>query len=486
MKNHCYITTAIPYVNAQPHVGFASELVLADFLARSNKRKGCEVRFQTGTDENALKNVEAAHAAGKSPQAWVDAKADEFRTVAESLQIDFDRFLRTTESAHASAVKAFWQTLRPDDIYKAPYRALYCGGCEDFLFEKDLVEGVCPDHGKAPELVEESNYFFQLTSYQSAIEEWLTSGRVRILPEKRRNEILSFVRGGLRDISISRPASRAKGWGIPVPEDPSQVVYVWIDALVNYIAGVGYPDSTDFQGWWNPNVKKLHVIGRNVWKFHAIYWPALLLSAGLPLPDELVVHGFLTAEGRKISKSLGNAPSPDPLIARFGSDAVRYYLLRLGNPFDDGDFSERTFAVVYESDLVNGLGNLVSRILSLAIKSGIEQVNRDQPPSIDRKFEEACANCRPDEALAILWKRIATINRSIEESKPWELLRNGSLTEAAAIVTPWLIQLKTLASDLEPFLPGTAARITKTLTQKPLRATPLLFPRLSPPGGPSV
>ncbi len=478
MKNHCYITTAIPYVNAKPHVGFASELVLADFLARSNKRKGREVRFQTGTDENALKNVEAAQAEDISPQAWVDAKADEFRTVAEALQIDFDRFLRTTESAHASAVKAFWHALRPEDIYEAPYRALYCTGCEDFLFEKDLAGGVCPDHGKAPEMVEESNYFFRLTSYQSVIEEWLTSGRVRILPEKRGNEILSFVRGGLRDISISRPASRAKGWGIPVPEDSSQVVYVWIDALVNYIAGVGYPGENALREWWNPNVEKTHVIGRNVWKFHAVYWPALLLSAGLPLPDELVIHGFLTAEGRKISKSLGNAPSPGPLIDRFGSDAVRYYLLRLGNPFEDGDFSERTFAAVYESDLVNGLGNLVSRILSLAVKSGIVQVNRDQSPSLDREFDEACENCRPDEALAILWKRIATINRSIEEAKPWELLRRGSVTEAAAIVNHWLVQLKALTADLEPFLPETAGRITAALGKEPLNTIPPLFPRL--------
>jgi methionyl-tRNA synthetase len=480
MKTKTYVTTAIPYVNAQPHVGFALELVQADAIARWDRRAGATVRLQTGTDENAFKNVEAARAAGTDTQTWVDARAAQFRQLADDLGLDYQRFLRTTEAAHGRAVHTLWRALRREDVYVKAYRGLYCSGCEDFLFEKDLVNGECPEHRQPPVEVEESNYFFRLSAYQEQIERWLTGAAVCIRPEKRRNEILQFVRAGLQDISISRLAARSGGWGVPVPGDPSQVVYVWIDALVNYLTGLGYGTDDGWREWWNIDTRKIHVIGRNVWKFHAVYWPALLLSAGLPLPDELVIHGFLTADGRKIGKSLGNAIAPGDYIRRYGADAVRYFLLRAVPPFDDGDFSAGRFAAVYQADLANGLGNLVSRLLTLAVKSGLEGVTlgETEGTECDKEFERAGAEHRHDEALAALWRDIAALNGEIEEAKPWVELQRGNSAPVRAQVDGWLGRVARIARNVEPFLPATSRKIAEILSAQPLRAAAALFPRV--------
>ena len=365
MKRKIYVTTSIPYVNAAPHVGFALELAQADAIARFHRLCGREVRFQTGTDENAIKNVLAAAEQNLTTQELVDRNSQRYRGLLTALHISADEFIRTTEARHRRGVHALWQSLRDGDIYRRTYRGLYCTGCEDFYLEKDLAGGCCPEHGTRPVEVAEENYFFRLSAYQRQIEELLESRRLRVVPETRRNEVLSFVRRGLADISVSRPAGRTGSWGIHVPGDDSQVVYVWIDALVNYISGLGLGSGDDWRPWWSDDVEKIHVIGKNVWKFHAIYWPALLLSAGLPLPNEIVVHGFLTAEGRKIGKSLGNAVDPFGCIETFGADAVRYYLLRAIPPFDDGDFSPVRLHHLYNTDLANGLGNLVSRLTTL-------------------------------------------------------------------------------------------------------------------------
>ena len=384
MKKRSYITTAIPYVNAAPHIGFALELAQADATARCHRASGRTTRLQTGTDENAFKNVEAAAVAGAGTLDWVDSRSGQFRQLADRLHVGYDRFIRTTEEAHVRGVHRFWQSLRPDDIVRKSYSGLYCSGCEDFLFPKDLVNGCCPDHLVAPVEVAETNYFFRLSSYREQLLRWLSSDAVTIRPDWRRGEILSFVRAGLQDISISRPATRSAGWGVAVPGDDSQVVYVWIDALINYLTGLGYGTDDRWQEWWNDDTKKIHVIGKNVWKFHAVYWPALLLSAGLPLPDELVIHGFLTIDGRKIGKSLGNAIAPDDFIQRYGADAVRYFLLRAVPQFGDSDFSADRFAAVYEADLANGLGNLVSRLFTLAARSGLEAVPSLAEPATQR------------------------------------------------------------------------------------------------------
>lgn len=263
-----------------------------------------------------------------------------------------------------------------------------------------------------------------------------------------------------------------------VPDDRSQVIYVWIDALINYVAGLGYGADERWHEGWSRDVRKIHVLGKNVWKFHAVYWPALLLSAGLPLPDELVIHGFLTANGRKIGKSTGNAISPDAFIQRYGADAVRYFLLRSIPAFDDGDFSSTRFAAVYESDLVNGIGNLVSRLVTLAVKSGLASVPASERDRLDSEYESACREYRHDDALKAVWRRIDTVNRQIEATKPWETLQAGDLAAVRTVVVPWLQDLSVIARQIEPFLPTTAGRIRGLLNANPLRTAEPLFPRL--------
>jgi len=355
------------------------------------------------------------------------------------------------------------------------YAGLYCTGCEDFLFPKDLVDGRCPDHQVVPIEVEETNYFFRLSAYQEPLEHWLSSVAVTIRPEWRRAEILSFVRSGLQDISISRPASRSAGWGVTVPDDETQIVYVWIDALINYLTGLGYGTDDSWLQWWEKDTRKIHVIGKNVWKFHAVYWPALLLSAGLPLPDELDIHGFLTIDGRKISKSLGNAVSPDDLILQYGPDAVRYFLLRAVPQFGDSDFSAERFAALYESDLANGLGNLVSRLFTLAARSGLKTGSRLAETSLPRL--EFDLNQPHDEALAAIWTQIDQLNRELEEAKPWVALREGSTTLVREQIAGWLGQLACIAWLIEPYLPSTSCEILTRLRADSLQPIAPLFPR---------
>lgn len=375
-----YVTTTIPYVNAPPHVGHALELVQADAVARYSRLTGSETVFQTGTDENAFKNVEAARSRGIPTQQLVDENSQAFRDLCRALGTSHDSFIRTTEDRHRRGVFEFWRRLGPRDVYKAKYRGLYCPGCEDFYLERDLVDGRCPDHRTRPSVVEEENYFFRLSAYQAEIDELLESDRLRIIPRKRKNEVLAFVRRGLDDFSISREAARAGGWGIPVPGDPTHVIYVWVDALMNYLSGLGFGCEEGWHDFWNEGTRKVHVIGKNVWKFHAVYWPALLLSAGLPLPDEIVVHGFLTVDGQKISKSLGNAIAASEYVQTYGQDAVRHYLLKAVPPFEDGDFSGQRLAELYTQDLANGIGNLLSRLTALGERAAYRPVRRGRVP----------------------------------------------------------------------------------------------------------
>jgi methionyl-tRNA synthetase len=363
MTPKLYITTSIPYVNAAPHVGFALELVQADVIARLNRLRGKATRFQTGSDENAIKNVLAAAEQGLDPAEFVHRNTQRFRDLTRALNISTDDFIRTTEARHQQGVREFWRRLRPQDLYRKAYQGLYCTGCEDFYLPKDLVDGCCPEHRTRPVEVAEENYFFRLSSYQQQLAGLLESGVIQVVPDTRRNEVLKFIYGGLQDISVSRTTARTGGWGITVPGDSSQTIYVWIDALINYVSGPGLGGGDAWRHWWDADCHKVHVIGKNVWKFHAVYWPALLLSAGLPLPNTIVVHGFVTAEGRKIGKSLGNVVDPFELVERFGADAIRYYLLRAIPAFDDGDFSAQRLQRLYQADLANGIGNLVSRLV---------------------------------------------------------------------------------------------------------------------------
>lgn len=478
MNNTIYVTTSIPYVNARPHVGFALELVQADAIARYHRLCGRNVRFQTGADENAFKNVLSAQQAGVPVREFVDGNTAAFRALVAELNASPDCFIRTTDAAHARGVHRLWRELDSRDVYLRNYRGLYCTGCEDFLLERDLADGKCPEHDRPPVGVEERNYFFRLSRYQQAIESLIADGRLRVTPGERRNEVLAFVRRGLTDISISRLAERAAGWGIRVPGDDSQVVYVWIDALINYISGAGFGTSDAWREVWSPDARKIHVIGKNVWKFHAIYWPALLLSAGLPLPDELVVHGFLTENGRKIGKSLGNAVDPCRYIAGYGADAVRYYLLRAIPPFGDGDFSAARLAELYETDLANGVGNLLRRVTSLAQRASFGRFDAPRAPEAPPGFREAIERHEFDAALARLWEGITLVNQEIDRVKPWEALRRGDRASVCGSLAPWLAELHRIGHWLQPFLPGAGRLILDALARDPIAAAEPPFPRI--------
>ena len=474
MSDRIYITTSIPYVNACPHVGFALELVQADIIARHHRLCGRETRLQTGTDEHAFKNVIAAERAGIPTRAFVDRNAAQFRRLSAALDISVDDFLRTTEPRHRRAVREFWHRLAPDDLEHRTYTGLYCVACEDFYRPEELVDGRCPEHDTEVSEVSEENVFFRLSRYAERLAALIRSGDLRIVPETRHREVLAFIERGLNDISVTRAAARSGGWGIRAPGHDDQVIYVWIDALINYLTGPGFGTCDGWTDWWAPRARTLHVIGKNVWKFHAIYWPALLLSAGLPLPDEIVIHGFLTADGRKIGKSLGNTVDPFEWIDRVGADGVRYYLVAGRSPFEDADVSADRLLETYEKVLANTLGNLVSRLLALGEKTGLvlDPVSPGEaPPGYHRAFEEYAL----DEALASVWAGFRALNREIDAVAPWGLPDPRARERVGA----WLTRVADLARWLSPFLPGAAHRISEVLRPGPVRRRPPLFPRVA-------
>ncbi|PRY22021.1 methionine--tRNA ligase [Pseudosporangium ferrugineum] len=362
------VMTAIPYVNGRPHVGHALELVQADVLARHRRQCGDEVRFQTGTDDNALKNVQGAEAEGITPQEYVARVAERFAGLREPLDLSFDDFINTSsDPRHRPGVDKLWAACAArGDFYKKAYSGLYCVGCERFYTADELTpDGHCEEHGTAPEPVEESNWFFRLSRYQDALEELISSDRLRIEPATRKREVLSFIRAGLEDFSVSRSVARARGWGIPVPGDPGQVIYVWYDALANYITAPGYgTDDPQFTYWWDES-ERVHVIGKGIIRFHAVYWPAMLLSAGVSLPGTIFVHEYLTAGGEKISKSAGNAEDPADLATRYGTDALRWWMLCEVARFGDTDYTAPRLVNRANEDLANNLGNFVNRTASM-------------------------------------------------------------------------------------------------------------------------
>jgi methionyl-tRNA synthetase len=367
-----YVTTAIPYVNGAPHIGHALELVQADVLARYHRQRGQEVRAQTGTDDNALKNVASAQAAGVSTSAYVDQVATRFQGLAGPLELSFDDFLRTSsDPRHRPGVEQLWEACaRRGDLYRANYSGLYCLGCEQFYTPAELVDAeLCPEHGVPVDRVEEDNWFFRLSRYSDPLYALIDSGRLRIEPEFRRREVLAFIESGLQDFSVSRSRTRAGDWGIPVPGDPEQVIYVWFDALANYITGPGYgTDRVGFDQWWTGAEERVHVIGKGILRFHAVYWPAMLLSAGLEVPTTIGVHEYLTVDGAKISKSAGNTEHPETLAQTFGTDAVRWWLLSDVARSGDTDFTRPRLVTRYNEDLANTIGNLVNRTAAMVGK----------------------------------------------------------------------------------------------------------------------
>jgi methionyl-tRNA synthetase len=513
-----YISTTIPYVNGRPHLGHALELVQADVLARHHRLTGDQVRFQTGTDDNSVKNVLAARAEGISTPELVDRNASAFAGLRGPLALTFDDFIRTSsDPRHLPGVERLWRACAASgDLYLRHYQGLYCVGCEQFYQSGELPAGLCPEHGTAPQRVAEENWFFRLSRYAGQLQELISSGRLRIEPAARRNEVLGFIAGGLEDFSASRSASRARGWGIGVPGDGGQVVYVWWDALGNYISSLGYGAGAgaaaggDYERWWAGADRRIHLAGKGVLRFHAVYWPAILLSAGEPLPTDILVHDYLTISGRKISKSGGGGDEeagPAALVDRFGTDAVRWWLLREVPRVGDADFTAARLVARANDDLANGVGNLISRVVSLVHRYRDGTVPRasgdarDEPGALDeagaQTLRAAClaAPAAVSTALAAFDFRAATAavwgiadaaNRYVERVQPWRLAAAERGGEAAAgrrldAALELLIgACQALALQLSPFLPDLAAAISAACDESAGRLPDPrpLFPRL--------
>jgi len=477
MTKKFYITTTIPYVNAAPHIGHSLEYVQTDVLARYHRQLKEEVFFLTGTDENSLKNYQAAKEEGIKTKELVDRNAKIYKDLGPALNLSFDDFIRTTEKFHIQGAQKLWQACQKD-IYKKKYKGLYCVGCEMFFKEDELENGLCPDHKKKPDLIEEENYFFKLSNYQKQLEKLIESGELEIVPESRKNEVLSFIKSGLEDFSISRSAKRGDGWGVPVPGDDSQRMYVWYDALANYITALGYGSDKleKYEEYWPV---AFHCLGKGVSRFHAIYWPAMLISAGLEPPKKLFIHGYLTIEGQKISKSLGNVVDPFELVKKYGTDPVRYFLLREFSSTADGDFSIKRLEERYNSDLANGLGNLVSRVLTLSEKVGAKPAKSNKEfgskiKSTQGKYKKAMEEIKFNEALESVWQLIGFCDEQIEKTKPWELIKNDK-DKAKQIISQLLTVIREVANLIEPFIPETSEKILKQVKKNKAAA---LFPRL--------
>ncbi len=485
-NNRFYITTAIDYVNGRPHIGNALEKVQADVLARYHRAKGEEVWFLTGTDEHGAKIARGAHALGKDPKEFVDETSRGFRKMKETLNLSWDDFIRTSDQErHWPGVQKLWRKLdKAGKLYKKSYRGLYCVGHEAFVTEKDLVDGKCRDHQKEPEVIEEENYFFKLSDYSEEIGKKIESGQLAIVPESRKNEILSLIRSGLEDVSFSRPA-KDLSWGVPVPDDSEHTMYVWCDALTNYISAIGYGrDEKNFESWWASD-EVVHVIGKDILRFHAAIWPGMLLAAGLALPKKIIVHGFITVEGEKISKTVGNVVDPVDLVEKYGVDPVRYYLLREIPSGEDGDFSFKKFEERYNGDLANGLGNLVARVATLGEKVSPMpmQENEDVTKEIERVRTLAhtyTESFRLNEALGAIWELISYGDKYINDTKPWTIKDDPSVLQM--IIANAALSIDAIRELVEPFLPGTAEKIREQICIErdsiKIKRGNVLFPRL--------
>ena len=481
-----FISTSIPYVNAAPHLGHALEFVQADVLARRHRSLGDSVFFLSGSDENSLKNVRSAEKMGVPVKALVDENNARLFELKDNLNISLDDFIRTTEERHFKGARKLWKACEKD-IYKKKYSGLYCVGCEEFYKEEELENGLCPDHKVRPELVEEENYFLRLSQYQDRLKEIIEKDEVKIIPESRKNEVLSFINSGLQDFCISRSSERAKGWGIDVPDDPTQKMWVWFDALSNYINALGYgsEDESKFNEFWQNNDSKVHVIGKGVIRFHSVYWLAMLLSAGISLPKSIFVHGYITVDGQKMSKSIGNVVDPVELVNKYGVDGVRYFLLREIPATGDGDFTFEKFEKRYNSDLASGLGNLFSRTVAMVIKAGLDKDFEIAPEAaffekvgeIERKVSDKFIQF--NDTLSDIWELVAFCDKYIDEEKPWEI---KEIEKQKVVFSNLLLSLISIAQMIEPFLPETSQKMKEQLGENKgffnVKKGTSLFPRI--------
>ena len=458
-----YLTTPIYYVNDVPHIGHAYTTIVADVLARYRRLKGEDVFFLTGTDENSQKNTEAAAKHGYAEiQPYLDVMSAKWQESFRALEITYDRFIRTTEADHKKAVEKFWRAVAAKgDIYEGVYEGLYCGGCEMFKTETDLVAGDCPLHKTPPKRLKEKNYFFKLSAYRDRLLAHIDANPGFIMPESRRNEVRSYVASFMEDVSISRETVK---WGIPVPDDPGSVVYVWFDALINYLSGAGYgTDEEKFKRFWPAD---LHLVGKDIIKFHCALWPAMLMSAGLPLPERVFAHGFFTVNGDKMSKSLGNVIDPVSLARQYGNDALRYFVLR-EIPFGgDGDFSTVRLAERYAGDLANEFGNLLHRVLSMAEKYFEGKVPAPTAGSVPQwaAYEQGMDSLDFAAALDAVWEMLRDSNKMIDTEKPWALAKTDTAKLAQVLYT-LLERLRQAAWMLLPIMPKSARGVLAQLGQ---------------------
>lgn len=478
-----YITTSIAYTNAPPHIGFALELVQADVLARYHRILGDDVFFLTGTDEHGIKVLNTASEAGETPQEFTKKITTQFQSLTGALSISNDDFIRTTDKKrHWPSVEKVWRKLKESgDIYKKKYKGCYCPGCEVFITEKDLVTGKCPVHLKEPEIIEEENYFFRLSKYSKEIENAIKKDELKIIPQTRKNEILSFVKKGLEDVSFSR-AREKLSWGILVPDDPSQTIYVWADALTNYISVLGYAENSEkLKTLWPADVQ---IIGKDILRFHSVIWPAMLLSLGLELPKTIFVHGFITANGQKMSKSLGNVVDPFELVKKYGTDAVRYFLLREIPPTEDGDFTIEKFEERYNADLANNLGNLLSRVLNLTEQklegrvpeieelrkiNDYEEIYKKQAIYTEKiwiQYEKIFDKIEINAAVLGMIKVCSDLNKWIDNEQLWSLFERNQRSFIFWIYI-MLERIRHIGWWLVPFLPETSNEIFRQLGLNP-------------------
>lgn len=465
MGKQLYITTAIPYANAKPHIGNALDYLLADIWKRYQEQQGHEVRFQVGTDEHGSKIASKAAEAGVDPQQYVDGMYGNFEELMKTVNASYTDFIRTTDGHHKGAVQYIWQQLEPY-IYKDTYQGWYCQGCESFVTDKEAAanNGVCPDHQTPYERLSEENYYLKASAFSDKIREAIETDRMKIVPEYRKREFLELIKDGVQDVSISRPRKHLS-WGVSVPGDDSQVMYVWIDALCNYLTVLGYPDKPEWQEFWPADVQ---VIGKDILRFHAGIWPAILLGLGVPLPKKLMVHGFVNVDGAKMSKSVGNVVDPMQLIEQYGVDAFRYYFSRHVPTLDDGDFTPEKFENAYNNELGNDLGNLVQRVAAMVTRyqAGVvgdaPQAEHDMGP-----YREAMEKLEFDTAIDGVWGTVRSLNQYIDTVKPWQIAKEretntdaeGHLAEVLGHAVGTLTQVAYL---LKPFLPTTADAILKT------------------------
>lgn len=482
MAKKLYITTAIPYVNGTPHIGNALDYLLADIWARYQFQNGRQVRYQVGTDEHGNKIATKAEAEGMTPQQYADVNHVNFKNLMDQLGVAYTDFVRTTDPHHIAACQYIWQQLKPY-IYKGTYEGWYCVGHEAFFTDKEVEQtgGVCPDHQTPFQHVAEENYFLRCSAFTDKVREAIESKRMEIVPEFRAKEFLELMKDGLKDVSISRP-KRSLSWGVPVPDDPEQVMYVWLDALSNYITVLGYPDKPGWQEYWPADVE---VIGKDILRFHAGIWPPMLLGIGLSLPKKLLVHGHVNVDGAKMSKTVGNVVDPLQIMNEYGVDAFRYFFARHIPTQDDGDFTWERFESSYNTELGNDLGNLVQRVASMVLRYQAGVIGDGPQPQHDvGPYREAMEALSFDRALDEVWQTVRSVNQYLERVKPWEIAKAAQqspeeqehLSEVLAYSTGMLLQIADL---LVPFLPSTAAAIHRLFESGVVPAdAKALFPRL--------